>query len=687
MLTVPPLLISALAASIGGSALTLAFSPFHFWPLAVLSPAVLLWCLLRAGNWRQALLLGWLFGLGFWLGGVHWVYFSIHTYGGAPVVAALFLTVAFAAGLALLQALMALGWYGVRTGLLWWDSLVLFPPCWILVEWLKSWLLTGFPWLNLGVSAVDWWAVGWLPVLGAPGVSWLLVLLAAYLVAVLATAGREHWGGLVQGVALFGVLALGGAALQGVLWVADSERRISARIVQTNQTAFERWGEGGIRKSLDKHMQLTGVGAQLVLWSEASLPLVDSWPGADRLIDQLRTRFGGNNQTLALGMLHGHGEEEVYNSMRLIGADEGLYLKSHLVPFGEFTPAVFRPLQQLFTFPASSMSAGPTGQSLPTVAGVPVLVAICYEIAYRRHLLPASAQAGLILTNSNDSWFGRSIGPWQHLQIARARAAESRRWTLRSTNGGIGGAIDAFGQMREQLTPFADDAVSVSVPVYLGATPASLLADWVYALVAVLAIGGVALIAHCPPVRRWAGAGPRTLRPDPMTAEEWRAFVATHRGMAIAVEADRQMLHLYENGELQQTWQVSTAAKGLGNEQDSGCTPIGLHSICARIGSGFPVGAVLAGRRPTGVIAAIERRPLSTGADLITTRILWLSGLEVGNGSAGCSSKDRYIYIHGTPEEGLIGQPVSHGCIRMRNLDVMELYDRVAEGCPVFISS
>ena len=165
---------------------------------------------------------------------------------------------------------------------------------------------------------------------------------------------------------------------------------------------------------------------------------------------------------------------------------------------------------------------------------------------------------------------------------------------------------------------------------------------------------------------------------------DWGQLLA-RESEAIEVRVEQQRLDFYQNGQVVRSYPVSTAAAGLGTLQDSECTPPGLHRVSERIGDGLSVGAVLKGRRATDEIARIEREPIITGEDLICTRILWLEGAEPANSSPGNNSKERYIYIHGTPEEGLLGKPVSHGCIRMANADVIELYDLVPEGTWVMI--
>lgn len=157
--------------------------------------------------------------------------------------------------------------------------------------------------------------------------------------------------------------------------------------------------------------------------------------------------------------------------------------------------------------------------------------------------------------------------------------------------------------------------------------------------------------------------------------------------MRIDVSISGQLLRLLdEEGGLLAEYPVSTALNGPGELKDSGCTPRGQHVIRAKIGAGQPLGTVFIGRRPTGEIWSPELAAQFPGRDWILTRILWLSGGEIGvNRLGSCDSMQRYIYIHGTPESEPMGVPLSHGCIRMRNTDVLELFDRVPVGTAVMI--
>ena len=152
------------------------------------------------------------------------------------------------------------------------------------------------------------------------------------------------------------------------------------------------------------------------------------------------------------------------------------------------------------------------------------------------------------------------------------------------------------------------------------------------------------------------------------------------------VDTDNQKLYVLKHGREQCNYTVSTSKFGNGCKQDSLQTPTGAHVIAQKIGQGKPVGEIFSGRQPTGKIANICYADQATGQDLILSRIMWLKGLEQNkNSGEGCDSYLRYIYIHGTHEEGLLGTPASHGCVRMSNADVIELFNYVDEGVFVYI--
>ncbi len=154
----------------------------------------------------------------------------------------------------------------------------------------------------------------------------------------------------------------------------------------------------------------------------------------------------------------------------------------------------------------------------------------------------------------------------------------------------------------------------------------------------------------------------------------------------VRVDLSKQLLELYDGPRVVARYAVSTAAKGPGEHAGSEQTPRGAHEVAELIGDGAPLGAVFAAREPTGEILTPQLHAANPDRDWILTRVVWLSGLEEGrNRSGDCDSHDRYIYIHGTPDDQPMGEPRSHGCIRMRNEEVIELFAQLERGVRVLI--
>lgn len=167
-----------------------------------------------------------------------------------------------------------------------------------------------------------------------------------------------------------------------------------------------------------------------------------------------------------------------------------------------------------------------------------------------------------------------------------------------------------------------------------------------------------------------------------------RRFPGYSTDTVLLVDVTDQKMLLLEAGQVTREWVVSTATAGIGSRKGSNKTPLGVHRVAQKFGDGAPLGTIFKARQNTGRIAEIlTGADQRSTADNVTTRILWLDGLEPGlNKGGNVDSRERYIYIHGTDEEGRLGTPASHGCIRMNNRDVVEVFERIAEDTLVLIT-
>ena len=432
-------LAAPVLALLAGGLLPLALAPFDLWPLLAVSAGGLFLLLRRATGTGAVLLLGWLYGVGKYAVGGSWIYVSIHVYGAAPPLLAAFLVALFVAGMALFGAVMAWLFGALRQRV---DGAAnpctdaaLFSGLWVLFEWLLTWVLTGFPWLFAGYAFLDTPLVSLAPVGGV-----LLVSLAAvFTSANLAVAVRSRLG--LVWAALPWLLA---AALAGVSWTDRGESRTVA-LVQGNVPQELKWLPESRQMVLDRYRHLTAqvAGRDMVIWPEAAIPVYLHM--ADAYLDSAKEAADAD---LLLGIPVAVAKDDgatLHNGAVSTGG--GTYLKRRLVPFGEYVPleGLLRGLIGFFDLPMSRSEPGAPAQPHLLAGGVPLAMAICYEIAYPDMVRRDAADAAALVTLSNDTWFGASIGPHQHMQLARMRAVETGRYLLRATNNGITAIVDEHG--------------------------------------------------------------------------------------------------------------------------------------------------------------------------------------------------------------------------------------------------
>lgn len=496
-------LAAQVAALVAGAAFPLALAPFGWWAVAPLSLAVLLAICLE-GTATQAALRGWLFGLGSFGVGTSWIFVSIHRYGDAPVPLAAGLTFVFCAGLALFTAFAMWSWarfLRARRG----GVLLGFAAVWVLVEWSREWVLTGFPWLLAGYSQVDGPLAGWAPVVGVYGIGLLLAFTAAVSVALLARRKTDAPG--APRLAAVVALALWAAAwpLANIAWSTPSGKPLSVALVQGNIPQLLKWEPHHLDNTLAAYAGLSAPlwGTDLVVWPESSVPAY-----FDTVTDFLSTQASlaaAKDSTLLLGLPSRQEDPSrkrgyaAFNSVVALGAESGIYHKRHLVPFGEYVPLEqwLRGLIAFFDLPMSSFSPGPAQQTLLQGAGVGIAPSICYEIVYPELVRRGAAGAALLLTVSNDTWFGASLGPLQHLEMARMRALENSRDLLRATNDGVSALVDHRGTVTVRGGQFTREVVTGHVQPRMGNSPYTQLGYWpviglcVLMLLVVLARPGV----------------------------------------------------------------------------------------------------------------------------------------------------------------------------------------------------
>jgi apolipoprotein N-acyltransferase len=432
---------------LSGAALTLAFSPFNLWWLALVLPAILCASWLNVSP-RQAFLRGWLFGFGLAITGGSWVYVSMHVYGGDSAFAAIGATVLLSAALGLYPAVQ--GYLFTRffpKGHL--RIILAFPALWVASEWLRTYLFTGIPWLLLGNTQINTPFSGYAPIDSVYLVSLVIALINALLVAVFCYKGIRAYLCLTTILAL----TLLGWTLKSIQWTNAISKPISIAIMQGNIPQQTKWDPGAVEATLEKYATLTTQhwNAPLIFWPENAVPLLSS--DATPFTNELDQEAKQHHTAILFGMpMAGTPPDTYYNAATVVGNGRGTYYKHHLVPFGEYIPLrrFFGKTLGFLSLPMTDFSAGPEIQPLLDMQNLHVALFICFESAFPEAVKAQLQEANLMVTISDDGWFGHSLGPYQHEEIDQMRALETGRYLVRATNNGLTSIINTQGKIVSQ---------------------------------------------------------------------------------------------------------------------------------------------------------------------------------------------------------------------------------------------
>jgi apolipoprotein N-acyltransferase len=468
------------------------FAPFYAWPVPIAALAALFVIWERTNTPRVAALDGFLFGLGYFLGGVSWVYVSMHDFGSMPAILAALATFLFCAYLALFPALA--GWtarrYASRSPA---SILLMSAAAYTACEWLRGWLFTGFPWITLGNSQVPSSPLaGFAPLAGAYGVT----LAAALTAALVAAAARPFAtrGARIRVLGAVAAVLVTGGALRFVDWGAPAGAPVRVALLQGNVPQEIKWREETRTKTLvDYRRMIFEANARVVVLPETALPdFFDQIP-ADYMAS-IRDHAAATGKDILMGIVEREsrpGGSDYYNSLASITGERQVYRKRHLVPFGEFIPPGFKFVLAVLHIPLSDFASGGKGQPPLVAGGASFGVAICYEDIFGEEVIDQLPRAQALVNVSNDAWFGRSLAAEQHLQASQMRALETGRWMVRSTNTGASAAIDERGRVVSRLPVFTAGTLVEKVQPRSGLTP---YARWgnTPAILLALVIGAIA---------------------------------------------------------------------------------------------------------------------------------------------------------------------------------------------------
>lgn len=474
-------------AIVSGALGVLAFSPFDLWGFAYVSLLGLIF-IAKTPKKSTALWATFWWALTFFSIGVSWLHVSIHQFGGSPLWLSYILVVALSAYLSLYPVLFT---YIIQRFNI--TGLVMFPVVWTFTEFLRGWVFTGFPWLQFGYTQIDSPFAGIAPIFGVGGLTFFVMWVSAvvfYAVLALWQTPKKMNVAVANVVALLVVGGLSVYSSKQIYTKELSESALNITLVQGNIEQSLKWDPDYLQRTLEIYQKLIvqHLGkSDVIILPEGALPTAEN--NLQPFLQPLQHAAAELGTEVIVGTVY---RDELigklFNSIIVLGNQQKPYQpdnairynKHHLVPFGEYVPLenVLRPLGGAFNLPMSAFQSGEEVQSPLLAKNRAFTSAICYEIILGAQLQKnLRADTDFILTISNDAWFGDSIGPWQHLQMARMRALELGKPVVRATNTGITVFIDAQGKIIAQAPQFEETTLTQKITPTESRTPYSVLGD------------------------------------------------------------------------------------------------------------------------------------------------------------------------------------------------------------------
>lgn len=458
------------ASLVLGAVSALAFAPFDYAYILLMTLVIAFasWTKISA---RRAAFRGLLFGLGFFGVGVSWVFVSVHDYGGAGIVTSIVITLVFVGVWSVFPAMTAflVAYLSHRSEVI---NLFLLPAVWVLIEALRGMIiLNGFPWLMISYSQLETPLAGWLPMIGSYGVSFLLAWTASVIYLLLQRRNR-----LTVAIGFITVsIWIAGQSFRNFEWTVETGMPLTVTIIQGNVSQEQKWLPANRDKTIERYSRLTKQQANVdvIIWPETAVPAFFHTV-QQSLFAPLERWAVEQEVDLVISIPEKVQSKHYYNSVKTFGSSNGTYRKVHLLPFGEYMP--FQPvsgylLKSLNILPVGSFTAGDQDQPLLAAGGHKFITTICYEDVFGNKGIKHIADASYLVNVTNDAWFGDSIEPHQHMQIARMRAIETGRYLIRATNTGVTGFVDPKGKITSQAPMFEVATLTDEIIPRGGVTP------------------------------------------------------------------------------------------------------------------------------------------------------------------------------------------------------------------------
>ncbi|OIQ95329.1 apolipoprotein N-acyltransferase [mine drainage metagenome] len=476
--------IQLLVFSLLGATSVLGFAPLYFYPASILSLIGLFYYWHQNRSPKEAAWAGFFYGLGLFGAGIYWIYISLHDFGNMPALMAGFATFVLCAFLSLFPAVV--GALSVRISTHQnYTRLLAIPVFWALSEWIRSWIFTGFPWLTIGYSQVPSSPLaGYVPIIGIYGASLITISIASAIGLWIAKKPNSYiWRR--NTLILLSLVWITGGLLKQIEWTTPTGQPITVALLQGNIAQNIKWAPEVAEQTLAQYLSMAEASkAKLILMPETAMPVL-----SNELPDEVKSRLQQhaikNQGDILIGVVERE-NGEYFNSMLSIGSSPStVYRKSHLVPFGEFIPlkSIFGWIyRDWLNMPLSDLSRGSIHQQPMHVAGEKVAVNICYEDVFGEEIIRQLPVASLLVNASNDAWYGESLAAYQHMQFSQARALETGRTMLRTTNTGATAMIDPHGKIIAHAPHFTQTTLNVTAQGYSGSTPYVRFGNWPFIL-------------------------------------------------------------------------------------------------------------------------------------------------------------------------------------------------------------
>ena len=368
-----------------------------------------------------------------------------------------------------------IGWFSLHRK----SNFFLIPFIWTFFEWIKGWVFTGFPWLTMGYSQVPSSPlVGFLSIIGVYGLTLILTSLALLISLIFLNKNKRSQ---LLKVSVVAVVLVSGQLLKYIEWTEPSGEPISISLVQGNIAQDIKWQKKTVAQTLQTYQKLIQkTKGQIILLPETALPLLVEYI-PETFKKSILLHASKERAHVLIGAIERH-DTKYFNVVLNLDSDSSqVYRKSHLVPFGEFIPLKFI-FQYIYThylnMPMNDLSRGSVRQEPMAIENQKIAFNICYEDVFGEEIIRALPSATILANVSNDAWYGRSIAAYQHLQFSQARAIETGRMVIRSTNTGATAIIDEHGVVKEILPTFTEGILEGYVQGFKNTTPYVFFGNW-----------------------------------------------------------------------------------------------------------------------------------------------------------------------------------------------------------------